>query len=72
MFCAPRPEQRGEGRLYQIPLKGNEQFTAEVLGNGISNTVNRIKIRYGGLSREHTNLTIAAIGMTALCGDESD
>ena len=42
MFCAPRPEQRGEGRLYQIPLKGDEQFTAEVLGNGISNTVNRI------------------------------
>lgn len=68
MMYAADPEQREAGRLYEIPLAGNDVFAAEPIGHGVHGTVRQIDIRYGGCSEAHATLVINALGFARAIG----
>ncbi len=62
MLYAKRNEERDNGRLLELPLHGDENFSATVIGSGISYGVTSIALTYGGISEAHSTLTVNALG----------
>lgn len=65
MLYAKRNEEKDNGRLFILPLRGHPLCERTVAGEGIARGITRVSLTYGGMSGAYSTLTVNALGFGA-------